>query len=148
MDPEIHDAPQAIQGRWQAYGQMRAAKTTGGFALFTTGIFGLGLWGYQQTLSRERKELDKSKEGLTEREVTLQKQDEARLALYYSCSALNNQLKVADKTVLEICNSDPDDPRYKAYQSAKDEAKDEGFNEAEENIHKAKVEFYPKGLLR
>ena len=56
---EHKNTPQAIQGQWQAYGQMRAARTTGRFAVLTTGIFGLGLWAFQQLVSTQKKELDK-----------------------------------------------------------------------------------------
>src|SRR5689334_16191980 len=53
-------SPQAIQGKWQAYGQMRAARTLGRFAVFGTGVAGVMLWIYQQNLTSQSRALRKS----------------------------------------------------------------------------------------
>jgi len=55
--PGTKTPPQAIQGMWQAYGYMRAARTRGRFALFATGIIGTGLMLYRFQLSSQEKEI-------------------------------------------------------------------------------------------
>lgn len=52
------DTVQAVQGMWQAYGQMRAARTLARGAVAATGVGGVGLWIYQQTLSQQRKKIE------------------------------------------------------------------------------------------
>lgn len=63
--------PQILQGMWQAYGQMRAARTLAGGAIVTTGILGLGLWVFQQSLSRQKSLLNQSQIELHEKEQAL-----------------------------------------------------------------------------
>lgn len=58
------NSPQAIQGMWQAYGQMRAARTLARGTIFAGGIFGCGLWVYQQTLSTQKKNIDSKEDEL------------------------------------------------------------------------------------
>lgn len=68
-------SPQAMQGRWQAYGQMRAARIAGRFALLTTGVLGLGLWGFQQMLSWQKRELDEKTRILEDKEQKFYKRE-------------------------------------------------------------------------
>lgn len=56
--PEASSA-QALQGKWQAYGQMRAARTVARGAVLTTGVLGAILWIYQRYLSKQAEEIDK-----------------------------------------------------------------------------------------
>lgn len=52
------NSPQAIQGMWQGYGQMRAARILGRSTIVATGLIGVGLWRYQQELKKEKKILE------------------------------------------------------------------------------------------
>lgn len=58
-------SPQAMQGRWQAYGQIRAARITGRCAVLATGVVGTGLWLYQQKISGQARQLIKQSEQLS-----------------------------------------------------------------------------------
>jgi hypothetical protein len=51
------ESAQAIQGMWQGYGQMRAARIIGRSTIIATGLIGGGLWRYQQILKTEKNEL-------------------------------------------------------------------------------------------
>jgi DNA-directed RNA polymerase subunit M/transcription elongation factor TFIIS len=59
-------SPQAIQGMWQAYGQMRAARTIAFGAVVTTGVLGAALWLYQQVLGKKQRDLSKTENELNE----------------------------------------------------------------------------------
>lgn len=126
---------QTMQGRWQAYGQMRAARTTGRFAVLTTGVLGFGLWAYQQTLSQQKKENLLQREEIAEKEKELNDK-QAKLDLEKgkfgpNVTQLANEIKdyrdiaylykkrleIADSTVKELCGQNPD--CYKNYEHAK-----------------------------
>lgn len=63
-----------LQGMWQAYGQIRAAKTTGRYAVLATGVAGIGLWGYQQMLSRQKVAIEAERDAVKEKEALLGEQ--------------------------------------------------------------------------
>lgn len=126
---------QTMQGRWQAYGQMRAARTTGRFAVLTTGVLGFGLWAYQQTLSQQKKENLLQREEIAEKEKELNdkqaKLDSEKKNIGNDLAQLIEQandfrniaylykkrLKIADSTVKELCGQNED--CYKNYEHAK-----------------------------
>lgn len=79
MERSLTDSPQVTQGMWQAYGQMRAARTLARGTIAATGVAGVALWLYQQTLSQQKrtieeqqKKLDFATRGFLEIDQTLQ----------------------------------------------------------------------------
>jgi hypothetical protein len=60
-------SPQAIQGMWQAYGQMRAARTTAGGAILASGLFAGGVFGYNKYMERKLKDTEKELENTKEK---------------------------------------------------------------------------------
>jgi hypothetical protein len=61
-------SPQAIQGMWQAYGQMRAARITAGGAIVASGVFAGSVFSYnkymENNLKDTKEELNNTKEEL------------------------------------------------------------------------------------
>lgn len=48
-------APNEIQGLWQAWGSIQAAKIAGKFAVFTVGVAGTGVWVYRSRANHSLK---------------------------------------------------------------------------------------------
>lgn len=61
-------SPQALQGMWQAYGQVRAARTQAFGAILTAGVLGGMLSLFQQHLSRQAKANEQLKRKLNKRD--------------------------------------------------------------------------------
>lgn len=72
-------SPQAVQGMWQAYGQMRAAKIIGTATVFSVGFAGVILRFYHQFLSRHENELLDKKNKILQQEKELKKQKDENL---------------------------------------------------------------------
>lgn len=71
MSSETSAPPQVLQGMWQAYGQMRAARTTARGAILATGLAGAGFFLYQKKLNKLESELDAKKAEVEEKNDTL-----------------------------------------------------------------------------
>lgn len=63
--PSTKTPPEAIQGMWEAYGTIYAAKTRGWFDIAAAGVIGTGLVLYSLILSDQKKELKIIQEELT-----------------------------------------------------------------------------------
>lgn len=61
LNPKKELSPQEKQGMWQAYGQMRAARTLARGTVLATGILGTTIWLQQQSLKKQEKTLEKNK---------------------------------------------------------------------------------------
>ena len=116
-------SPQALQGKWQAYGQIRAARITACGAVFATGGLGVGLFFYQKSLSKQEKELDKKEKQFSNSVTNV-------IELTATNKILEKQLESADLKVKELCNGDQQ--CYSDYQYKKTEAKDKSKEEFEE----------------
>lgn len=132
--PATKTPPQAIQGMWQAYGSIHAAKTRGWFGIAATGVIGTGLFLYRLILSDQKKEIKlKQQENkaleeknkifeiqLKEKEDNLQDREkiletEHALAekivkegreLSNSYMIISNQLDCAEQYISKLCGGD------------------------------------------
>ena len=109
-------SPQAIQGKWQAYGQMRAARTTARGAIIATGVFGVGLFFYQKMLDQQKEEFNENKRKFLESTTDV-------IELSATTNIFKKQLESADLKVKELCNGDI--KCYSDYESQKAEAQEE-----------------------
>lgn len=128
-------SPQAIQGKWQAYGQMRAARTTMRGTIISTGVLGVGLFFYQKLLSRQEEELN-------EKEKRFSKSTEAGLELSATANMLGKQLELADLKVKALCKGDV--KCYSDYESQKAKAQEEAketFEEVKKTLEKNGFNF-------
>lgn len=132
--PATKTPPQAIQGMWQAYGSMHAAKTRGWFGIAATGVIGTELFLYRLILSDQKKEiklkqqennaleeknrisekkLKKKEEDLQGREKALETEharaekivrEERELSSSYII--ISNQLDCAERYISKLCGAD------------------------------------------
>lgn len=58
-NPSAELSPQEKQGMWQAFGQMRAARTLARGTVLATGILGTAVWLQQRALKEKEKKLEK-----------------------------------------------------------------------------------------
>jgi hypothetical protein len=89
-------SPQAIQGKWQAYGQMRAGRTTARAVIMATGVGGGLLWIYQQTLSGQIKKIQETAEDVSKERDTRELAGEEHLKIAVSHKMLKSEIDVAD----------------------------------------------------
>lgn len=129
LDPKTKETcqPQVLQGMWQAYGQMRSARTRGQFAVLATGIIGLGLFAYRLFLDEKNKELRENQaklkqkveeaesqkiqikfqeKALIEREKYLADDEGNYSKLLEEYKILDAQLKLTHEFVLTVCKDD------------------------------------------
>lgn len=132
--PATKTPPQAIQGMWQAYGSMHAAKTRGWFGIAATGVIGTGLFLYRLILSDQKKEiklkqqenktleeknkiseiqLKEKEENLQDREKILETEHaltekivKEGLELSNSYMIISNQLECAEQYITKLCGID------------------------------------------
>lgn len=100
MSSETSTPPQVLQGMWQAYGQMRAARTTARATIIATGILGAGLFAYQQKLKEKAEE--KTKE-LEEREKDLLKEKQELIKSTNIAEGIQEEVEAHRAVLDEIC---------------------------------------------
>lgn len=54
-------SPEAVQGMWQAYSGIKAAKIRGRYLLLASGVVSMGIFGYQAYFSKEAKKINDEK---------------------------------------------------------------------------------------
>jgi PDZ domain-containing secreted protein len=69
------ESANAAQGAWQAYGQMRAARTLGRYTLLTSGVLGAWLAAYQSTLSKQDEKLADKESQLKKKDKELEEKE-------------------------------------------------------------------------
>lgn len=109
-------SPQAVQGMWQAYGQIRAARLTRRGVLCATGIFGTGLYIFQQYLSMQAKELQNREDAFKKTKISYEELVEKFKKTTRENKILAQEFAFADATVKKIC---PDEKCYQEYIEAK-----------------------------
>lgn len=90
-----HISPQAMQGRWQAYGQIRAARIAGRSAILATGLFGAAMTIYWTTVKDNASKLADEVEEKTK--IIATKEQE----LYKRESKFNSKVKEIMQRVSE-----------------------------------------------
>jgi hypothetical protein len=131
-------SPQAIQGMWQAYGQMRAARTTAKGAIIATGVLGAGLLLYQKLLSRQEKDLKAQKNDLIKREKMVKDREDISQEFFLSYRTIAAKFELADGEIKKTYDDKPD--KIKAYEEAKTQVEKQAFDEAKQD----KQKYYSK----
>ncbi len=111
---KMPQSPQEIQGMWQAYGQIRAARVTARGAVIATGFIGTGLWAYQQKVQQGVKELVKEQETLSEeqgefaekRGELVKKQEEQTKEMLSRYDLHQKFLEAVEKRMQQACKKD------------------------------------------
>lgn len=111
LSPNENLSPQAIQGMWQAYGQMRAGRTTMLGTIIASGFVAAGLAYYQRSLSEQAEklkliqdEIDKNRLELEERKKEVSKREETANKVYSFFKEVYATNRVTQKR-FELANS-------------------------------------------
>lgn len=139
-------SPQALQGKWQAYGQMRAARTLARGSIFATGVIGSITYLYVQSQNKKTIKLKENEAKLKENQAKFKEnetkfnesQSEVFKALR-TATIENKQLLYADKMIKELCNGDNN--CLDSYNLQKGKAMQEAIKEMEDLQDKAEKPF-------
>lgn len=96
-------SPQALQGKWQAYGQMRAARTITRSSIFATSVVSAVTAIFVSNQSSKTIKLNEREKILLKREETIKDSADYTAEFTLTTEILKKQLLVADSKMKELC---------------------------------------------